>query len=269
MLCFPNAKINLGLNIIGKRPDGYHDIETVLYPIPVKDALEVTPAEATAYTGSGLPIDVPAEKNLAMKAWATIKQRYKIPELNIWLLKGIPSGAGLGGGSADAGFMLKAINNYADLKISDDELEILASTLGADCAFFVRNRPVFAAGIGNTFRPIRLSLSGWHLCLVVPDVKISTKDAYSRVTPGYPAISLSETIKRPVEEWKDRMVNDFEKSVFPSFPVIREIKEKLYEFGAVYASMTGSGSAVYGLFSSETHLRHHFHNCFFFEGQLE
>ena len=206
MICFPNAKINLGLNIVEKRPDGYHNIETVFYPIPIKDALEITEAPATSFTQTGIPVDAPAEKNLVMKALRAIKQNYTVPELQIGLLKAIPFGAGLGGGSADAAFMLKLVNQFAHLQISDDELERIASTIGADCPFFIRNQPVFATGIGNVFQPVRLSLAGWYLCLVKPDVAVSTAAAYAQVKPSRPAVSLCEIINRPVSEWKDLMV---------------------------------------------------------------
>ena len=268
MICFPNAKINLGLNIVEKRPDGYHNIETVFYPIPIKDALEITEAPATSFTQTGIPVDAPAEKNLVMKALRAIKQNYTVPELQIGLLKAIPFGAGLGGGSADAAFMLKLVNQFAHLQISDDELERIASTIGADCPFFIRNQPVFATGIGNVFQPVRLSLAGWYLCLVKPDVAVSTAAAYAQVKPSRPAVSLCEIINRPVSEWKDLMVNDFEGSVFPAFPAIQSVKEKLYAAGAVYASMSGSGSSVFGLFPSETHLKSLVPQCFVWEGEL-
>ena len=169
MICFPNAKINLGLNIVRKRADGYHDIETIFYPIPVKDALEITLADVTSFTQSGIPIDAPAEKNLVMRALAKLKENHPLPELQVGLLKTIPFGAGLGGGSSDAAFMLKLVNDFCGLHIPEGELEGMASELGADCAFFIRNTPVFASGIGNVFEPVGLSLQGWHLCLVKPD----------------------------------------------------------------------------------------------------
>ena len=268
MICFPNAKINLVLNIVRKRVDGYHDIETVFYPIPVKDALEITPADATSFTPSGIPVDAPAEKNLVMRALAKLKERYPVPELQIGLLKAIPFGAGLGGGSSDAAFMLKLVNDFCGLHIPGEELERMASELGADCAFFIRNTPVFASGIGNVFEPVGLSLKGWHLCLVKPDVAVPTSLAYSMVNPHEPACSLKEIILRPVEEWKGLMENDFEHSVFPKYPIIQHIKQMLYEEGAVYSSMSGSGSSVFGLFKEETNLKSLFPDCFVWEGAL-
>ena len=268
MISFPNAKINLGLNVVSKRPDGYHNIETIFYPIPVKDALEIVRADTFSFTQTGIPVDVPIEKNLVVKALNLLKSRYKIPELEVHLLKAIPFGAGLGGGSADAAFMLKLLNDYCGLHILEDSLEELASFIGADCPFFIRNTPVFASGTGNIFETVELSLADYHLCLVKPDVAVSTPEAYSMVTPAAPAISLKEIIRRPVGEWKELMVNDFEKSVFPKHPVIAGIKETLYEKGAVYASMSGSGSSVFGLFKEATDLKGLFADCFVWEGQL-
>lgn len=270
MICFPNAKINLGLNVVSKRPDGYHNIETIFYPIPVKDALEVVATDQQSFTQTGIPVDAPQEKNLVIKALSLLKTRYEIPPLEIHLLKAIPFGAGLGGGSADAAFMLKLVNDFHELNIHADELETLASSIGADCPFFIRNTPVFASGIGNIFEPVQLSLKGYHLCLVKPDVAVSTPEAYSRVKPATPETSLKDIIRHPVNEWKDCMVNDFERSVFPKHPLIREIKDTLYREGALYAAMSGSGSSVFGLFDKPTHLKEQsfFKDCFLWEGLL-
>lgn len=269
MLCFPNAKINLGLNIVRKRPDGYHDIETIFYPIPVKDALEIVPAERFSFSQTGIPVDAPIEKNLVVKALNLLKSRYEVPELEVHLLKAIPFGAGLGGGSADAAFMLKLLNDHCGLHLPEDDLEELAASIGADCPFFIRNKPVFASGTGNIFEPVDLSLSGYHLCLVKPDVAVSTPEAYSMVTPVIPALSLKEIIRKPVEAWRELMINDFEESVFPKHPVIAGIKETLYEKGAIYASMSGSGSSVFGLFKEKTDLKELFDGCFVWEGELK
>ena len=182
MICFPNAKINLGLNVVSKRPDGYHNIETIFYPIPVKDALEIVASDQPSFTQTGIPVDASQEKNLVIKALNALKTRYEIPPLEIHLLKAIPFGAGLGGGSADAAFMLKLVNDFCGLDIHPDELEAIASTIGADCPFFIRNTPVFATGTGNQFEPVDLSLKDYYLCLVKPDVAVSTPEAYSMVT---------------------------------------------------------------------------------------
>lgn len=270
MICFPNAKINLGLNIVSKRSDGYHNIETVFYPIPVKDALEIVPAPAFSFSQTGIPLEAPPEKNLVVKAWNRLKETYPLPPLEVHLLKAIPFGAGLGGGSADAAFMLKLLNEYSSLGLTEETLEEIASTLGADCPFFIRNQPVFASGRGDLFEPVEVSLKGYRLCLVKPDVSVSTPEAYSMVTPALPARSLKEIVCQPVNTWKDLMVNDFEKSVFPRYPVIRQIKETLYEAGALYASMSGSGSSVFGIFdkSIDFEKQSSFPCCFVWEGEL-
>lgn len=268
MICFPNAKINLGLNVVSKRPDGYHNIETVFYPIPVKDALEIVRADSFSFTQTGMPVDAPTEKNLVIKALKLLKTTHEIPELEIHLLKAIPFGAGLGGGSADAAFMLKLLNDFCKLEIRSEELEHMASAIGADCPFFIRNTPVFASGTGNIFEPVNLSLKGYYLCLVKPNVAVSTPEAYSMVTPVTPPVSLKEIIKMPVADWKKRMVNDFENSVFPKYPVISSIKKTLYEAGALYASMSGSGSSVFGLFEKPVQLKEQFTDCFVWEGKL-
>ena len=268
MICFPNAKINLGLNIVRKRPDGYHDIETVFYPIPVKDALEVTSARHDEFHASGVPVGVPAEKNLVMKALNELRKYYPIPGLNVGLLKTIPFGAGLGGGSADAAFMLQLVNEFCQLHVPSSRLEEIAASIGADCPFFIRNTPVFASGIGNVFEPSSVDLHGWHLCLVKPDVFVSTAAAYSKVIPAKPSRSLKEIMSMPVERWKEMLINDFERSVFSEFPAIRAIKDKLYASGAAYASMSGSGSSVFGLFKEATQLEETFPGCFVWEGAL-
>ena len=255
MITFPNAKINLGLNIVEKRPDGYHNLETVFYPIPVEDALEVnilneSPQKFRLHQ-AGLEIAGEAENNLVVKAYKLLDERFNLPPVDIHLFKHIPSGAGLGGGSSDAAYMLKLLNEKFNLKLSDKNLEEYAARLGADCAFFIRNAPTYAEGIGNIFSPISLSLKGYQIVLVKPDIFVSTRDAFAQIKPHRQEIPLKEVIKQPIEEWKERMVNDFEESVFPQFPAIREIKEKLYEAGAIYAAMTGSGSSVFGLFRPE------------------
>lgn len=275
MITFPNAKINLGLNIVGKRPDGYHDLETIFYPINLQDALEVACAEhdaqgCTLHT-SGNPIEGKPEDNLVVKAYHLLKRDYpQIPPVEIHLHKHIPTGAGLGGGSADAAFMLKLLNEKFSLAIGEEELEAYATRLGADCAFFIKDRPVFATGIGNLLEPVGLSLKGYHLVLVKPDLFVSTKDAFAHVAPCRPARPLKEIARQPVEEWKECMKNDFEDSVFLKFPEIAAIKDKLYDLGAVYASMSGSGSSVYGIFKEPVqHVEDKFCQCFCRQRALE
>lgn len=254
MITFPNAKINLGLHIVEKRPDGYHNLETVFYPINLQDALEVKVLENSEQPYilhvSGTAIEGNAEDNLVVKAYQMLKADFPMPPIDIHLFKHIPTGAGLGGGSADCAFMLKLLNEKFNLSLTAEALETYAARLGADCAFFVRNTPVFASGIGNVFEPIDLSLKGYHIVLVKPDIHVSTKDAYAGVTPKRPEVSLKEVIRQPLETWKECLKNDFESSIFTRFPEIAAIKDKLYDLGAVYAAMSGSGSAVYGIFKN-------------------
>lgn len=258
MITFPNAKINLGLNIVEKRPDGYHNLETIFYPIPLQDALEITPWEGGErkykLAQSGIQIAGDDENNLVVKAYKLLDNLYNLPPIEINLLKHIPSGAGLGGGSADAAFMLCMLNQHFQLNIPNEQLEVYAAQLGADCAFFVENKPTFAEGIGNIFSPIELSLKGYKLLLVKPDIFVSTRDAFAQIKPKRPSISLKEVAKMPIEAWKTYMVNDFEESVFPQFPAIADIKAKLYDMGAIYASMSGSGSSVFALFKGDATL---------------
>lgn len=253
MITFPNAKINLGLNITEKRPDGYHNLETIFYPINLQDALEVTrkenATEEYSLHVSGTVIEGAPEDNLVIKAYRLLKKDFpQISPIDIHMYKHIPTGAGLGGGSSDAAYMIKLLNEKFSLGLETVQMEVYASQLGADCAFFVRNRPVFATGIGNRFESIDLSLKGHHLVLVKPDISVSTREAYSEIKPQHPTVSLKEIIKQPIENWKGHMINDFEKNVFRNHPEIAAIKDKLYDLGAVYASMSGSGSSVYGIF---------------------
>ncbi len=253
MITFPNAKINLGLNIIEKRTDGYHNLETIFYPIQLQDALEINRLENSQLPYklkiSGTPVDGEDENNLVVKAFRLLQKDFELAPIDIHLFKHIPSGAGLGGGSADCAFMLKLLNEKFKLNLSDEQLENYASQLGADCPFFVHNKPVFASGIGNIFEPINFSLQGYHIVLVKPDIFVSTKEAFAHIHPTKPNVSLKEIIRRPVEDWKGLMINDFEASVFLQHPEIAAVKDKLYDLGAVYASMSGSGSAVYGIFN--------------------
>lgn len=267
MITFPNAKINLGLNIVEKRPDGYHNIETIFYPIHLEDALEVVPLNGSEQEYdlkiSGTLIEGSPEDNLVVKAYRLLKSDYDIPPIHIYMYKHIPMGAGLGGGSSDAAFMIKLLNEKFSLGMSVEQMEAYAARLGADCAFFIKDHPVFATGIGNVFTPIELSLKGMYIVLVKPDISVSTAEAYSHVTPRRPVASLPELIRLPIEQWKERIVNDFEHSVFLAHPEIAAIKDKLYDMGAVYASMSGSGSTVFGIFKeSVPYVDEHFGECF-------
>lgn len=255
MITYPNAKINLGLNIVEKRSDGYHNLETVFYPINLQDALEVNLLKGEkdfSLKVSGVPIEGEPENNLVVKAYHLLKKDYPdMPSIDIHMYKHIPTGAGLGGGSADAAFMIKLLNEKFKLNLSIEKMEEYAAILGADCAFFIQNKPVFATGIGNIFESIELSLKGYYLVLVKPDIFVSTKDAFAHITPSQPAHSLKEIIRMPIETWRATMKNDFEDSVFQKFPEIAAIKDKLYDLGAIYASMSGSGSSVFGIFREQ------------------
>lgn len=275
MVTFPNAKINLGLNVVERRPDGYHNLETIFYPIRLEDVLEVTTMDESekqfSENGyklhiSGAPIIGSAEDNLVVKAYRLLSAEFPIPYINIYMYKQIPMGAGLGGGSSDAAYMLKLLREQYSLPLTDDDLEERAARLGADCAFFVRNRPTFATGIGNIFSPISLSLKGYYLLLVKPDIFVSTRDAFSLIRPHKPTVSLTEIVTRPVEEWREiGMSNDFEESVFSKHPAIGDIKRELYEMNALYAAMSGSGSSLFGIFATqpdEEECTRRFSSCF-------
>ncbi len=275
MITYPNAKINLGLNIVEKRPDGYHNLETIFYPINLQDALEVTELENEEgeykLKVSGVPIEGDAENNLVVKAYRLLKKDFPdMSPINIHMFKHIPTGAGLGGGSADAAFMIKLLNEKFNLKLSIEKMEEYAAILGADCAFFIQNKPIFASGIGNIFENITLSLKGYYIVLVKPDIFVSTKDAFSHITPMHPNQSLKEIVRMPVETWRATMKNDFEESVFQKYPEIAAIKDKLYDMGAIYASMSGSGSSVFGIFREQVeHIEEVFNGCFCRQRALE
>lgn len=270
MVLFPNAKINIGLNITEKRPDNYHNIESIFYPIPIKDILEIvsSKSEQTQLHLTGIPIDGDSQDNLIMKAYKLLATDFSIPAVDIYLDKIIPFGAGLGGGSSDAAFTLMGLNQLFNLGLSTEQLEAYASKLGADCPFFIRNQPTYATGIGTIFSPIQLSLKNIFMVLVKPNDYISTKEAYAHVHPQKTSVSVCEKIQQPMETWKENIVNDFEQSIFPNHPTIKRIKEKLYENGAIYASMSGSGSSVYGFFSQPTDLKHLFPGEYVFQGGI-
>lgn len=265
MICFPNAKINLGLNIVSRRNDGFHNLETIFYPINLKDGLEITNSnsnEQYQLFQTGIKIDGDPSSNIVIKALELVRNHSKvnIPNIDIHLLKKIPTGAGLGGGSSDAAFMLKLLNENYQIGLSNNELVELALQIGADCPFFLYNKPAFASGIGNLLEPIDLDLSGMYLLIVKPDVFISTKEAYSMVSPKSPTLSLKEIVTRPLYEWKELMKNDFEDPIFKKYPQICKIKQQLYELGATYASMSGSGSSLYGIFNEKPHFQKLFNN---------
>ncbi len=270
MICFPNAKINIGLNVISKRPDGFHNLESVFYPISWKDALEALPAKRTEINFSGLSVPGNPSDNLVLKALTLLEQKSKQNlKANIHLHKVIPMGAGLGGGSADGAFALRLFNDLFELKIPLDELMELAAQLGSDCPFFVENRPVLAYDRGIFFREIDLSLNGYFIVCVNPGIHIGTAEAYSSIQPGKPSDMLADLIQLPVEQWEGRISNDFEKPMLQRYPLLRKVKDGLYELGAVYASMTGSGSTFYGLFKEEPNLTNEFETMTVWKGKLE
>jgi 4-diphosphocytidyl-2-C-methyl-D-erythritol kinase len=248
MLSFANAKINIGLNVTAKRADGYHEIETVFYPVKVQDVVELTDARELTCVVAGQTISGAMEDNLCYKAFRLIQADHAIPNQQITLLKNTPIGAGLGGGSSDAAHVIKLINDKYKLGLSVIEMEAYAARLGADCAFFIRNAPVYATGKGEVFAPLELDLSAYYLVLITPPIHVSTAEAYSGIKPNPDTEYLPDLMKLPVKDWAGRVKNDFEASVFEKYPEIRVLKERLYAEGALYAAMTGSGSSVYGIF---------------------
>jgi 4-diphosphocytidyl-2-C-methyl-D-erythritol kinase len=252
MISFPCAKINLGLNVISKRDDGYHNLETLFFPVPeLSDVLEIVESDRFSFTQTGIHVDSATEDNLCVKAYRMLEKEYGLPPVSIYLHKVIPLGAGLGGGSADASFTLVALNRIFDLGISNGQLKSYASVLGSDCAFFIDNVPAKASGRGELLEPVEVNLSGLYLLIENPGIHVSTKEAYAGVTPQIPDLPISEIIKLPVEQWKNNLHNDFEKNIFALYPEIAEIKENMYLQGALYASMSGSGASVFGLFKEK------------------
>lgn len=274
MIVYPCSKINLGLNITERRTDGYHNIETVFYPIPLHDNLEVISARNATQpyllhqTG---PYDsVQPAQNLIIRVYEQLRADYpQIPPVEIWLHKRIPTGGGLGGGSSDAAYMMRLLNEQYRLEMDEEDITYRLSKLGADCAFFYHPRPTFATGIGNQLTPIDLNLGGWHLILVKPPTHISTKEAYADVRPRAAAEDLRLSLVRPVETWRDTIKNDFEESIFIKHPEISAIKRTLYDMGAAYASLSGSGASVYALFRhQQPEAKEVFKNCFVAEMRL-
>ena len=249
MISFPNAKINLGLHVVEQRTDGFHNIETVFYPVSLFDILEIIPSEkeGVEFTSSGLPMPDDANANLITKAYQLFSSNH--PGIQIHLHKVIPMGAGLGGGSSDGANTTKMLSDLWKLDLSVQQLQDLARQLGSDCAFFIENKPVYATGKGDQFEPIDLDLSIYQIVIVVPPVHMSTPEAYSLVNPQKPEVEIREIIRLPVEQWKNQLINNFEEPVMKKHPIIREIREELYNQGAIYAAMSGSGAAVFGLFS--------------------
>ena len=277
MINYPIAKVNLGLNVVEKRPDGYHNLQTVFYPIPIKDVLEVQVMDEAFPSDydcdlkvTNITIDGDEQRNLVVRAYQLLKQDFPtLPRIHTHLWKGIPTQAGMGGGSSDCAYMMLLLNKQFRLGLTDEQLMRYAAKLGADCAFFILSRPCYAEGIGEKLQPIDLSLSGYYIAVVRPDIPVPTKEAFSRIRPHYPAQNCREAVMQPVETWHETLVNDFEESVFALHPEISNIKQKLYDMGATYAAMSGSGSALFGLFKKQPDaLCQAFPNMFIFSSPL-
>ncbi|TKC10783.1 4-(cytidine 5'-diphospho)-2-C-methyl-D-erythritol kinase [Pedobacter polaris] len=254
MLAFANAKINLGLFLTEKRSDGYHNLETVFYPVNLYDVVELIDAAETSCIIKGIHIPGNVDDNICLKAFKILQSDFNLPHQKIVLLKNIPVGAGLGGGSADAAFLIKLVNEKFKLDLSVAKMQEYAKALGADCAFFIENKPAFAFAKGDEFADIKIDLSAYYIVLVKPEIHVSTAEAYSKVNVKHPSTSLKELIHLPLSEWKANIVNDFETSVFVKYPQIDEIKTKLYAAGAIFALMSGSGSSVYAIFEKAVKL---------------
>ncbi len=254
MICFPNAKINLGLFIVNKRVDGYHNLETYMIPAGPKDILEFAESDTDSFHLSGKIDPIPHEENIVLKARDLLRKKYGLPPLEIHLHKAIPAGAGLGGGSSDAAFFLKEANRHFNLGLNSSELRENAGYLGSDCPFFIDNKPAFAWSRGEMLELTTVVQKPYYLYLFIPEIHISTKDAYSQIIPSTPEKDIRKIIQSGISTWKKDLINDFESSIFKSHPVLGEIKEVLYSFGALYSSMSGSGSSMYGIFEEKTRI---------------
>ena len=272
MISFPNAKINLGLHVIEQMPNGYHTIDTVFYPVGWCDALEIVYTEELrsipfSMEIRGADFSDELKSNLCYKAYQLLSYQFQLPTMNCFLQKGIPSGAGLGGGSSDAASTLDLINKLEDLQLTSAQLMEYASFLGSDCSFFINSKPVRAGGTGTVFFPVQLSLEGYYIVIVMPPFTMSTSEAYRSIKPSKPDIPLESLMLLPVSHWKHVLTNDFEELVFNKYPILKSIKEKLYINNAVYASMSGSGTAMYGIFEKETDLKNIFSDCKVWSGK--
>lgn len=277
MKTYPIAKINLGLNIVEKRPDGYHNLQTVFYPVPIRDLLEISPVDAgdedaddCDLTVTNIHIEGDVRQNLVVKAYRLLKEDYPtLPPLRAHLCKNIPTQAGMGGGSSDCAYMIRLLNQSFDLQLTTEQMIQYAARLGADCPFFILSEPCYAEGIGERLTPISLDLSNWHIVVVRPDIPVPTREAFSLIQPKYPTKNCREVVAQPVETWRGLLTNDFEESVFALHPEIKAVRDKLYEIGATYAAMSGSGSALFGLFKEPpTEIQHIFPGMFTFVGRL-
>jgi 4-diphosphocytidyl-2-C-methyl-D-erythritol kinase len=269
MISFPPCKINLGLHVVRKRADGYHDLSTCFYPVPWTDVLEIIPASDFSFSSSGNPIPGEAAQNLCIKAYSLLQAEFNLPAVKIHLHKTIPTGAGLGGGSSDGAHTLRLLNQLFNLGLSSHQLQHYASQLGSDCSFFINDVPQLGSGRGEILQPIAVALKNKFAIIVKPEIHVSTAEAYAGVAPQSAAFPLEQVLSLPLGEWKEKLSNDFEKTVFAKYPLIEQIKEKLYHEGALYASMSGSGSAVFGIFSKPVDLKRQFSGCVYWSGMLE
>ncbi len=269
MISFPHCKINLGLHVVAKRSDGFHDIETCFYPVPHSDILEIIPSNEFSFSQSGIKIPGLEKDNLCVKAFRLLQKDFKIKDVKIHLHKIIPMGAGLGGGSSDASFTLRLIDQIFSLTISIEQLKKYASQLGSDCSFFIEDHPMVGTGRGNILSSSSVNLKGYYLVLINPNIHISTAEAYSTTVPQPSKSALPKILKLPVKEWKGQLKNDFEKPVFEKYPLIGQLKEKMYLLGASYASMSGSGSSVFGLFEKPVDLKKDFPGMDYWSGELK
>jgi len=269
MLVFPNAKINIGLNIVEKRPDGFHNIESCFYPVDWSDALEIIPSESFEFQSDGITIPGDSTGNLCVKAYQMLAEDYSFSPVNIHLLKAVPIGAGLGGGSSDAAFTIRTLNDLFLLNISLEKQQDYARRLGSDCAFFIENKPLYCFEKGDKFEEVSLTLSGKWIVLVNPGLHIATAEAYAGIIPRKPKSDLRELLEQPLREWKGKVKNDFEESLFPKYPVLGQIKEMLYANGAAYAAMSGSGSTLFGIFEEQTDLSAYFKQYKLWQGNLK
>ena len=251
MILFPSAKINLGLRVTAKRTDGFHNIESIFYPVPLKDVIEFREASEFKLTLYGKPVPGNISENLLVKTWKLLSRYYRIPPVEISLLKNIPVGGGLGGGSADAAFFMKGLNDFFQLNITDNKLMAFAAQLSSDCPFFVLNTPAFVTGRGEIVHSCNLNLSTLFLVLIIPPLHLSTGSLFQRVVPKISEISVKDIVSLPVNQWQKLLGNDFEKVVFRYYPVLAKAKKELISRGALYASITGTGSALYGLFETD------------------
>lgn len=266
MISFPNAKINIGLNITEKRSDGFHNLESIFLPViglhDVLEIVEIKDSTHLQFSSSGIVIDGKDSDNLVLKAYQLLKSDFNLPALSVHLHKVIPTGAGLGGGSSDASFMLKMLNEMFNLNLPNENLKVYAEKLGSDCPFFIENTPQFATGKGEILEKINLFLPKSFLVIIKPQIHVPTKAAFAGIVPKKPQVNLNELITKLPYQWKEIAKNDFEQSIFAQFPEIEMIKTRLYELGAEYASMSGSGSAVFGIFPHTINLENEFTNCF-------